>query len=254
MSADGPGGSRAGEPRAGELVAGEPVAGEPVAGAGEPRSDASGPPAAGVVHSPVDSAVDNREPAAGGGSAGAAAGPARSGATSATPAGRAYSRSALEAARLATRRSPGSGRRVAGRRAGGGSTARRGGYSGSGPDADRDPQPFGNLVRRLVADRGWEATTASASVLSRWDVLVGPEVAAKCAPVSLRDGELTLAAESTAWATQLRLLAPRLVARIRAELGAGVVTRVRVHGPTAPTWGAGRRRVAGGRGPGDTYG
>jgi predicted nucleic acid-binding Zn ribbon protein len=141
-------------------------------------------------------------------------------------------------------------RRVAGRRGAGG--ARRGGYSGAGPDA-RDPQPFGLLIRGLLADRGWEATAASAAVLARWETLVGAEVAEHCQPVSLRDGELTLAAESTAWATQLRLLAPRLLGRIRAELGPEVVSRVRVHGPTAPTWGAGPRRVAG-RGPRDTYG
>ena len=94
---------------------------------------------------------------------------------------------------------------------------------------------------------------ASAAVLARWEALVGDEIAAHCRPVSLRDGELTLAAESTAWATQLRLLAPRLLGRIQAELGPEVVRRVRVHGPTAPTWTAGPRRVAG-RGPRDTYG
>ncbi len=161
-------------------------------------------------------------------------------------------RAALEAARAASRRSPvrRGARRVAGRRGG---AETRGGYSGAGPDP-RDPQPFGSLVRRLISDRGWEATAASASVLSRWDVIVGVEVAARCQPVSLRNGELTLAAESTAWATQLRgVLLPTLMTRIRAELGPDVVTRIRVHGPTAPTWGAGPRRVAG-RGPRDTYG
>jgi predicted nucleic acid-binding Zn ribbon protein len=108
-------------------------------------------------------------------------------------------------------------------------------------------------VRRLVADRGWEATAASASVLAGWDRIVGAELAARCQPVSLRAGELTLAAESTAWAMQLRGMVPTLMTRIRAELGPDVVTRIRVHGPTAPTWGSGPRRVAG-RGPRDTYG
>lgn len=163
-------------------------------------------------------------------------------------------RSALDSARAASRRAPirPGARRVAGRR-GGGEPGRRGGYSGAGPDP-RDPQRFGTLVRRLVADRGWESTAASAAVLSNWDGIVGAEVAARCQPVSLRNGELTLAAESTAWATQLRgVLLPTLMTRIRAELGPGVVTRIRVHGPTAPTWGTGPRRIAG-RGPRDTYG
>jgi len=160
-------------------------------------------------------------------------------------------RSALESARAASRRSPvrRGARRVAGRRG----ESRRGGYSGPGPDP-RDPQRFGTLVRRLVEDRGWESTTATATVLSNWAGVVGAELAARCQPVSLRDGELTLAAESTAWATQLRgVLLPTLMSRIRTELGPDVVTRIRVHGPTAPTWGTGPRRIAG-RGPRDTYG
>jgi predicted nucleic acid-binding Zn ribbon protein len=162
-------------------------------------------------------------------------------------------RAALDAARAASRRAPlrPGARRVAGRRRPG-AEVRGGGYSGSGPDP-RDPQPFGTLVRRLMADRGWEATAASATVLAGWDRIVGGELATRCQPVSLRGGELTLAAESTAWAMQLRGMLPTLMTRIRAELGPEGVTRIRVHGPTAPTWGRGPRRVAG-RGPRDTYG
>jgi predicted nucleic acid-binding Zn ribbon protein len=60
-------------------------------------------------------------------------------------------------------------------------------------------------------------------------------------------------ADTTAWATQLRLLAPALVRRLNEELGAGTVTRVRVRGPAAPSWRKGGLRVIG-RGPRDTYG
>lgn len=122
----------------------------------------------------------------------------------------------------------------------------------AGPDPD-DPQLLGQAFAELVADRGWEATAKAATVLGRWDVLVGFDLAAHCVPESLRDGELVLAAESTAWATQVRLLAGTLLARLDAELGPGVVTTVRVHGPTAPSWRHGPRRVPG-RGPRDTYG
>jgi predicted nucleic acid-binding Zn ribbon protein len=141
------------------------------------------------------------------------------------------------------------GRGPAARRVAG---SRRGGYSGARAD-DRDPQPLGELMRRLVFDRGWQSTVTSAAVAARWDCVVGAEIAARCRPESLRDGELVLVAESTAWATQLRLLVPRLMSRITAELGPGVVNRIRVHGPTAPTWRRGPLRVTG-RGPRDTYG
>ena len=124
--------------------------------------------------------------------------------------------------------------------------------TGAGPDP-RDPQLFGTAIRQLLADRGWESTAQAASVLSGWDTLVGADLASHCQPRSLVDGELVLVAESTAWATQVRLLSRSLLQTLERRLGPGVVTRVRVQGPTAPSWSKGPRRVAG-RGPRDTYG
>ena len=124
--------------------------------------------------------------------------------------------------------------------------------SGSGADA-RDPIRFGAAIQRLVTERGWESTSASASVLVDWERLVGPEVADHCRPTSLIDGALVLVAESSAWATQLRLLTRTLQARITGQVGDGVVTSIVVHGPTQADWNKGPRRVKG-RGPRDTYG
>jgi predicted nucleic acid-binding Zn ribbon protein len=127
------------------------------------------------------------------------------------------------------------------------------GYSGSGPD-DRDPQPIGQVAAGLFTERGWEQPVAEARVFADWPSLVGAEIAARCQPVSLRDGELRLAAESTAWATQLRMLASALLSRLVAELGPHVVTRLSITGPVGPSWKHGAWSVSGGRGPRDTYG
>ena len=124
--------------------------------------------------------------------------------------------------------------------------------SGSGPDG-RDPVPFGAMIRRLVAERGWEETTTAAGVLANWDRLVGPEIAEHCRPVSLTDGELVLVAESSAWATQLRLLTRTMTRRLTEQVGEGVVTTIVVRGPAQADWRKGPRRVQG-RGPRDTYG
>lgn len=124
--------------------------------------------------------------------------------------------------------------------------------SGSGPDA-RDPVRFGELISRLVAERGWEETTSAAGVLANWELLVGPELAAHCAPVSLVDGQLVLVAESSAWATQLRLLTRTLTSRLAEQVGPDVVRSIVVRGPVQPDWRKGPRRVQG-RGPRDTYG
>jgi predicted nucleic acid-binding Zn ribbon protein len=124
--------------------------------------------------------------------------------------------------------------------------------SGSGPDG-RDPVLFGTMIRRLVAERGWEETTSAAGVLANWDRLVGPEIADHCRPEALIDGELVLVAESSAWATQLRLLTRTMVKRLVEQVGEGVVTSIVVRGPVQADWRKGPRRVQG-RGPRDTYG
>lgn len=117
-----------------------------------------------------------------------------------------------------------------------------------------DPMALGSAVSDLLSARGWQAQAASASVLSRWEELVGPQVAAHSRPTRLRDGELVIEAESTAWATQLRLLSRTLTTKLREQLGPDVVRTLVVRGPSGPDWRHGALRVTGGRGPRDTYG
>ena len=61
------------------------------------------------------------------------------------------------------------------------------------------------------------------------------------------------ACSKAAWAAQLKLLSHSLLKRFDEELGQGVVTIIRVLGPSAPNWRHGFRSVPG-RGPRDTYG
>jgi predicted nucleic acid-binding Zn ribbon protein len=117
-----------------------------------------------------------------------------------------------------------------------------------------DPQPLGAAIRKLLAERGWEQQAAVSSALGRWEQIVGPEIAAHATPGELTDGELVVVTDSTAWATQLRLLAATLVRKLNAELGDNTVRRVKVRGPTGPPGQPGGLRVRGGRGPRDTYG
>jgi predicted nucleic acid-binding Zn ribbon protein len=134
--------------------------------------------------------------------------------------------------------------------------ARRGGLR-SGARADgRDPMPLGAAVNRLIVERGWEAPAAVGGVMGRWPQLVGQEVAQHCEPRGYDEEArvLTVQCDSTAWATQLRLLAPELVKRLNADLGHGTVVLIKVLGPAGPPRPRGRLRAPGSRGPGDTYG
>jgi predicted nucleic acid-binding Zn ribbon protein len=125
--------------------------------------------------------------------------------------------------------------------------------SSARPD-DRDPQKLTSTLGRLMRDQGWEVDVAVHGVMARWPTIVGPETAQHCTPESYENNILTVRTSSTAWATQLKLLAPDLVRRLNAELGEGTVTVVNVQGPHAPSWRRGPRTVRGGRGPRDTYG
>ncbi|MFT4011373.1 MAG: DciA family protein [Nocardioidaceae bacterium] len=120
---------------------------------------------------------------------------------------------------------------------------------------ERDPQPLDATMERLVADRGWSTEMRTHGAFTRWTQIVGAEVAQHCAPETFDAdaARLVVRADSTAWATNLRLLAPTIVKRLAEELGDGVVTVVDVLGPTAPSWTKGPRTVRG-RGPRDTYG
>jgi predicted nucleic acid-binding Zn ribbon protein len=128
----------------------------------------------------------------------------------------------------------------------------------SGRRARRDdPEPLNSAIGGLIEARGWREATAAGSVFGRWAEIVGPDLAAHTRPDTLTGGELTVTADSTAWATQVRLLAPQLVRRLNAELGDGSVERVKVRGPAGaagPPRRPGEWRVRGGRGPRDTYG
>jgi predicted nucleic acid-binding Zn ribbon protein len=117
-----------------------------------------------------------------------------------------------------------------------------------------EPRPLAAAIEGLLSAEGWTLAAATGSVFGRWAQIVGGDLAAHTTPESLTDGELTVAADSTAWATQVRLLAAQLVRRLNAELGDGTVQRVNVRGPVTSTRKPGEWRVRGGRGPRDTYG
>jgi predicted nucleic acid-binding Zn ribbon protein len=162
-------------------------------------------------------------------------------------------RRTLEEARAAARaQGKDAGRGRAGPRVPRRVAGQRRSWSGPGPDV-RDPQPLGRLARDLAKKRGWSTQVAEGTVLGHWPSVVGRQIADHATPTTLSEGVLSVTAESTAWATQLRMVQAQLLAKIAAAVGNGVVTSLKITGPTAPSWRKGPRHVAG-RGPRDTYG
>lgn len=121
------------------------------------------------------------------------------------------------------------------------------------PSEGRDPRLIGAIVDEYLAASGLDTRNQVAQVLTNWSGLVGPEVADHVQVERFDDAKLILRADSTAWATQMRLLQATVLRRLTEQLGEGVVESIQVLGPDGPSWRFGSRRVPG-RGPRDTYG
>jgi predicted nucleic acid-binding Zn ribbon protein len=115
------------------------------------------------------------------------------------------------------------------------------------------------LIQRLIINKGWDLQVATGKLQGQWGLIVGHDVASHVVIESFnldpsgQSGTLLLRADSSAWATQIRLLLPTISERLGNEIGQGRISEIKVLGPTAPSWKHGVRSVKG-RGPRDTYG
>ncbi|MFM7776582.1 MAG: DUF721 domain-containing protein [Actinomycetota bacterium] len=117
-----------------------------------------------------------------------------------------------------------------------------------------DPEKLSNILSDLVTTKDWKKGIAEGTLFTKWREIVGNEIADHCEPITLFEGRLTIKAESTSWATQLRLITPDLLKNIRSRSEGALVEELTVIGPNAPSWKRGLRTIRGARGPRDTYG
>jgi predicted nucleic acid-binding Zn ribbon protein len=125
---------------------------------------------------------------------------------------------------------------------------------GSQPfDKGRDFVLAGESLTELVDQFNWNSRIDQASLFADWEKVVGQDSALASEPEELANGVLTVRCRSTAWATQLRLLQPKILEKLISLHPKLSITDIRFIGPTAPSWKKGPRSVPG-RGPRDTYG
>jgi len=120
--------------------------------------------------------------------------------------------------------------------------------------AQGEPTKISNIFNELLNQESWRSGIAEGNLFTKWPDLVGAEVAQHCERITLLEGKLTIRAESTAWATQLRLLTPELLARIRTDNTGALVDELHILGPQSPSWKRGLRTIKGAKGARDTYG
>lgn len=117
----------------------------------------------------------------------------------------------------------------------------------------RDPSGLADVIDSMTRSLGWSSPLARGELLTSWPELVGADIAAHSEPAGIDDGVLTVQCDSTAWATQLRLMRGEIVTTILRRYPDAQVSSIHFIGPGAPSWKRGPRSVPG-RGPRDTYG
>jgi predicted nucleic acid-binding Zn ribbon protein len=98
-------------------------------------------------------------------------------------------------------------------------TGRRGG---------EEPMSIADALARVQAELGLPETDALRTLTDSWVTIVGDDVAAHARLEALRDETISIAVDSTLWATQLRYLETDIVERANALVGSRVVQEIRV--------------------------
>lgn len=117
----------------------------------------------------------------------------------------------------------------------------------------REPSGIDEVLDSLTSRLGWNSSLARADLLASWVEVAGEETAEHSTPVGIEEGVLTVHCDSTAWATQLRLMRGNITTQIAARFPEAGILSVKFNGPNAPSWKRGLRSIPG-RGPRDTYG
>jgi predicted nucleic acid-binding Zn ribbon protein len=125
---------------------------------------------------------------------------------------------------------------------------------GSEPfDGGRDPGSMAVAFSELTDVMGWGPSLARADLIEQWADIVGDDVAAHAEPTGFQDGVVEVRCDSSAWATQLRLMKKKLLSAVQEMFPDAGVSDIQVKAPGAPSWKHGSRSVPG-RGARDTYG
>ena len=92
-----------------------------------------------------------------------------------------------------------------------------GGGIGEYVSKPRRPATLADALASYLKQSGFSKRLQQAGIVEAWAELVGPQIAAVTAPESVTpDGVLRVRVASAAWANELSLMTPRIIARLNA--------------------------------------
>jgi predicted nucleic acid-binding Zn ribbon protein len=90
----------------------------------------------------------------------------------------------------------------------------------------------GQLLPHVLGEFGLDETLRAAQAIEAWRRVVGDRLAGYGRAVSLRDGRLFVEAESPVWLQEIRFHQVRILKRLEAECGAGIVRELQLRLPS----------------------
>ncbi|WBT08792.1 DciA family protein [Corynebacterium sp. SCR221107] len=112
---------------------------------------------------------------------------------------------------------------------------------------------IGSVLNTEIHKRGWRKEIAGGWIMTHWPELVGERIAQHTKVEMVKDKAVFITCDTTAWATNLRMMQRNILQSIAAQLGPDIVAELKIYGPKTPSWRHGPLHVKG-RGPRDTYG
>lgn len=127
------------------------------------------------------------------------------------------------------------------------------GLDGRYQPVGRNIESLDSVLFREIRSRGWKKDLSGVWIISHWDQIVGAKIAQHTAVQMIKNKKLFINCDSTAWATNLRLMQKQILQVIADKIGPDTIEELIIFGPQAPSWRKGYLHVKG-RGPRDTYG
>lgn len=90
---------------------------------------------------------------------------------------------------------------------------------------DRGPRKLGDSLQRFIAEEA--PATLLAEVQTAWAEACGETIASNSLPVAERQGKVTIACESGAWAQELEMIQGTILSRLEGVIGSGRVSGLR---------------------------
>ena len=98
------------------------------------------------------------------------------------------------------------------------------------------PARLRDLLSPVAKRFGLDASMEAGRIFAAWNDIVGSDVARHVRPRVLKDGVLKVRTDSSAWAGELKYLAPQLIQQINTFVGRAVVSELRItHGVLSET-------------------